>query len=402
MKLFARGIKGEIREWSINHIDESNNAIIRSGVLGGNLIKTIIEHKDIKSEIASRIAKKRKEGYVSLKDLGYDIIVDSTDGSYLTSLLQKVLPKYNTDANNNLKPMKCQKFKERVITYPAIVQAKLNGVRCVLRWEEYEEGEGMFKQTVERPVLRGKLGLEYHMPHITKSFVKEDFYLDDRELAFDGELYKHGMPLNVIKSSCPMYNSKGTLSNPSGIPEEVEYHIFDLSIPDIVQEDRLDMIIQKFKDIEEVQHRELPFIKRIGRYYIYSDEDALSYRNMFLDLGYEGCVIRETGTEYAFGFRPAFIRKYKKFLDGEFLIIDIIPKPSDATLPLFVLRNDLNSETFECNPIGDQDIQREYLVNKQDYIGKYATVRYMERSGIKHVPFHANVIDIRKTKTSDL
>jgi hypothetical protein len=93
------------------------------------------------------------------------------------------------------------------------------------------------------------------------------------------------------------------------------------------------------------------------------------------------------------------MRKFKTHMDSEFLIVDLIPKPSDSSLPLFILKNDLNDSTFECNPSGNWDYQRELLTNKESIIGKYATVRYRERSGVKNVPFHANVIDVRETNT---
>jgi len=40
-------------------------------------------------------------------------------------------------------------------------------------------------------------------------------------------------------------------------------------------------------------------------------------------------------------------------------------------------------------------ITTEYLRNKDKYVGKLATVKYYERSGVDCVPFHANVITIR-------
>jgi hypothetical protein len=42
------------------------------------------------------------------------------------------------------------------------------------------------------------------------------------------------------------------------------------------------------------------------------------------------------------------------------------------------------------------------LINKEILIGKYATVRYRERTGtIEQLPFHANVIDIRVDKNEE-
>ena len=387
MKLYARDIKGNVKEWSIALIENSNCAKISAGRLGGNLIETIIEHDKINNEIASRIAKKRKEGYVSLKDLGIIGYVDEI-------ILNAKLPKCNTDANNNLKPMKCQRFKEGVVKYPAYAQPKLNGLRAVLRWEQWIEGEGMFAENKEGAKLRTKEGLEYVMPHITDSLTKNWFETKNNgDIAYDGELYIHGRALNFIKASCPMTNSFGTISRPSGNPLEISFYCFDAAMSDLTQDTRLTVTLL----LDSLNH---PYIKRVNEVIVNSDEEVLKFRDKYISEGYEGTVVREMNEEYAFGFRPRFIRKFKTHIDSEFLIVDIIPKPSDETLPLFVLKNDINNENFECNPTGDWTDQRLYLANKEDFIGLYATVRYRERTGTdKKLPFHANVIDIRNKKT---
>lgn len=389
MKLYARDIKGNIKEYSINQIEDSESAVIRTGRLNGNLIETIIFHPtDIKREIASRIAKKRKEGYVSLKDFGAYI---SIHDEHIPNFLEQNLPQYNTDANNNLKPMKCQKFKEGVVKYPAFAQPKLNGLRCVLRWETWTEGEGLFAKEMSGAKLRTKEGLEYYMPHITNYLNKNQFYRDDLELVYDGELYCHKMPLNQIKASCPMINSRGTLSKPSGKPTDISFWIFDLAIPDLTQDIRLKL--QTESNIYGT------YIGYVHHTIIINDMQAMQARDKWINEGFEGAVIREMDAEYAFGFRPNFIRKFKTHLDSEFLIVDLIPKPSDSSLPLFILKNDINNETFECNPSGSWEYQRDLLRNSHELIGMYATVRYRERTGTeKKLPFHANVIAIRKTK----
>lgn len=397
MRLFARDIKGNIKEYNINQIEDTNSASIKTGRLNGNLIQTIITHPiDIKKEIASRIAKKRKEGYVSLKDLGGERFSDGLINFHnnvisIELFLEKHLPVYNTDDNNNLKPMKCQKFQEGKIKYPAFAQPKLNGLRCVLRWETWTEGEGMFTQEMYGAKLRTKEGLEYYMPHITNYLNKDQFYKDDLELVYDGELYCHKMPLNQIKASCPMVNSRGTLSKSSGNPVNISFWIFDLSIPDTTQDVRL--MLQKQANIYGT------YVGYVHNVVIHSDQEAMEVRDKWIKEGFEGAVIRETDAEYAFGFRPSFICKFKTHMDSEFLIVDVIPKPTDSSLPLFVLKNDINDEVFECNPSGNWEYQRDLMHNSHELIGMYATVRYRERTGTeKKLPFHANVVSIRKTK----
>ena len=48
-----------------------------------------------------------------------------------------------------------------------------------------------------------------------------------------------------------------------------------------------------------------------------SDDSALEYLDICLANGYEGAVTRQYEPEYAFGQRPMFMRKLKKFDDAE-------------------------------------------------------------------------------------
>ena len=86
--------------------------------------------------------------------------------------------------------------------------------------------------------------------------------------------------------------------------------------------------------------------------------------------------------------------KFKKVDDGKFIIVDITSEHKRSDLPLFVLRNDINDELFECSINKPQVVQRELLANKDKYVGKYALIEFRARSGIKQVPFHSKIIDI--------
>jgi hypothetical protein len=394
MILFGRTYGGKIKVWIIEQISRTQ-AVIKYGLYQADakLAETTISSTNILKEIASRIAKKYKEGFTALDDIseGYPY---STE---IAKIIDSRLPLTNLDDNYNTKPMKCQKFKENTMLYPVAGQPKLNGLRCVLRWEESSKGEGLFATKIERAVLRSKDGSEYYLPHITDSLTIDHFKHDDLMLVYDGELYIHGKGLSYIKSSCPMINDRGTISKPSGNPDFVSFNIFDLAISDIKQSARLKILLAKYNNHSVFSSN----ILHVPSVFIDNDQMAREYRDECLAAGYEGCVLRELDAEYAFGFRPPTIRKYKTHIDDEFLIIDIVSKPNDEHHVMFVLKNDINNETFECVPMGTSFEQLNYLTNKQVFIGRYATVRYRERSGVKNVPFHANVIDIRSTKNKD-
>lgn len=391
IELFSRNFSGDIIVWSIEANYDNNSAIVKHGRFGGKLISTVIYHNNINSECISRVNKKYKEGYKPW---------DKVDPNSI--------PIIKYDDNWNTKPMKCQPFKEHKFIYPAFAQPKLNGLRCTLRWENIIEGEGLFTTTNKRAVLRTKEGLEYVLPHITLGLTEEHFIYQDDILTFDGELYIHKKPLNYIKSSCPMTNSKGTISKASNSPLEVRFHIFDLAIPSILQKDRLEILQYLNSSTRHYNNTSIftDSILRVESIIINSDSDAINYRNNCISAGYEGCVLRSMFEEYAFGHRPSYIMKFKDHMDGEFLIIDIIPQETDSNKGQFVLQNDINNETFKSMPSGKEFgthlAQQDLLTYRDSYIGKYATVRYRERSGVKSVPFHQNVIGIRIKPSSDL
>ena len=121
---------------------------------------------------------------------------------------------------------------------------------------------------------------------------------------------------------------------------------------------------------------------------------AIFRRNQFIDLGFEGLILRNPSAEYQFGKRNQAMFKFKKVDDGKFIIVDITSEHKRSDLPLFVLRNDINDELFECSINKPQDVQREIFANKENYIGKYMLVEFRARSGVNQVPFHARGINI--------
>ena len=120
----------------------------------------------------------------------------------------------------------------------------------------------------------------------------------------------------------------------------------------------------------------------------------LYFRDKFITVGFEGLILRNPSAEYQFGKRNQAMFKFKKVDDGKFTIVDITSEHKRSDLPLFVCRNDINDELFECSINKPQDEQREILVHKEKYIGKLMLVEFRNRSGIKQCPFHARGINI--------
>lgn len=392
-KFIARSLN-TIKIWNV--ISVTNGYQVEYGNINFSKLSTVNRLYTLK-EMESLIRKKLKQGYVEItnfENVNYDSILGMA----------------NTDLDNHPKPMKAQPFKLGKFDYSeyAFGQPKINGVRCFIIWGTVHEGEGMFAKTTEQAIILSKEGNRYVLPHIEKLFNKLMFQSVD---AYDGELYIPGYTLNQIKASIPMINHKGTLSKPSGKPELVQFWMFDIADDNKSQVNRLALINYMsdgyFNNIAITQnsvndHLNLKSnIVIVQSKVIYNDSEALAFANNAIAAGFEGAIIRNIDATYNFGQRPRTMMKIKlnsqgmAVQDAEFEVIDVIPKPNEPETGLFICKNDINDETFKCNPEGTFKQRAEYLINKHKYIGKLATVKFGERSGIKRVPFHANVITIR-------
>lgn len=396
--LYARNSSGQINSWEIYVAPKlSGTPIINieEGLLDGKrttTIRTVNSGKNIGkmnattpyeqacSDAESRWTKKKKQGYKSLEDLHIDSVDD----------LETALPFFRTDANNISKPQKAQpyyktktvdgkliKTNEPRISFPCYGQPKLNGFRVMARWETVKEGEGMFATEVEKVVFRSKEGLRYDiLEHIEAEFTKDMFFIDDKELAFDGEMYIHGEILSEISSAVRKRNIKTPL---------LKFWIFDIAIESMKQSDRF-LRLSAFKN-------EFANIRILDHYDISNNEMAQKMTDSWIKQGYEGGIFRDKKALYAFGKRPQTMTKLKRSEDKEFKIVDVVGGDNSPDLGVFVCLAE-NGKTFKCTPEGTQEQKREYLSNKSKYIGKPLTVRFFERT-IEEIPFHAVGVVLR-------
>lgn len=127
-------------------------------------------------ELNSVYERHKKQGYKSLSDLGISPLDYLTNADDLFAEIDKRLPKYNTDANNCVKPMKAQKFTVGKFEYPCIAQPKINGVRAVVMLEEFTPTdlfslEGFVRDDKHyHTVIKTKEGLTYRIWHIEQLF----------------------------------------------------------------------------------------------------------------------------------------------------------------------------------------------------------------------------------------
>lgn len=405
--LYKRNAKGDIIRWQINELSDGTLSICY-GLYGHKPHSEFIEPTKKKvSEYKSRIAAKRKEGYKSLEDLwdnapseeklarkgyGSDFDIDSVN---LYNYLQTYLPKYNTTSEGFTLPMLAKTLEDNKpfekFGY-MLGQWKINGLRCLIGAEKVYND--MFKQVeltyTSREGTKWNLGWmdDILLPSISRDLL--DLMIEEG-VCLDGELYLPGYSVNDINSF---------VKNPS-LPQhyKLQYWCYDIACENMSALERNSYRLSNIKhSLKTLNSKEehlnikshlivLPTYENCN-----SISVAISLRNDFIDWGFEGLILRNPNAEYAFGKRNSSMFKYKKKEDGLFEIVNI--KEDKRGLPIYVLKNDINSEYFECTINLPQDAQRNQLAIKKLLIGKKGLVEFRERSGVKQVPFHAKLIKI--------
>lgn len=370
-----------------------NNIVVEYGIIRGIIRNEVyaVTQKDANKELQSRYNDKRKQGYVALDDIkddnGRPPVEDGTDALY--SFLSAYLPSYRTNENNgNILPMLAKSYTGKIWSkIPNMIgQWKINGLRCFISAYRTDD---IFRSV--RLKFQSREGLIWH----TLTYL-EDYLIDAIPPGFmlsmlndnwilDGEVYLPGHTVNEINHFVKDPNCKEN--------KLLQFWCYDIAIQDMLQERRSDIRthslgnVAHFNNIDEHLNNTKQLVI-LPDYNVYSDNNAVIFRDNFIRLGFEGLILRNPNVDYQYGRRRVgYMEKFKSKTDGKFLIVDI-QSEQKRNLPIITCRNDINEETFETRFSYPHAKQEEILRNKKDYIGKYVFITFGERSGITKVPFH--------------
>ncbi len=370
-----------------------NNIVVEYGIIRGSIRNEVyaVTQKDANKELQSRYNDKRKQGYVALDDIkddnGRPPVEDGTDALY--SFLSAYLPSYRTNENNgNILPMLAKSYTGKIWSkIPNMIgQWKINGLRCFISAYRTDD---IFRSV--RLKFQSREGLIWH----TLTYL-EDYLIDAIPPGFmlsmlndnwilDGEVYLPGHTVNEINHFVKDPNCKEN--------KLLQFWCYDIAIQDMLQERRSYIrthnlgSVTRFGDINEHLNNTKQLVI-LPDYDVYSDNNAVVFRDNFIRLGFEGLILRNPNVDYQYGRRRVgYMEKFKSKTDGKFLIVDI-QSEQKRNLPIITCRNDINDETFETRFSYPHAKQEEILRNKKDYIGKYVFINFGERSGIAQVPFH--------------
>lgn len=354
-----------------------------------------VTQKDADKELISRYNEKRKQGYIAIEDVKDNAQLPPVEDEQARyAYLAAYLPSYRNNENNgNILPMLAKTYTGNVWkkTSCMLGQWKINGLRCFIT---AYKGDTIFNPVRLR--FQSREGIVWNTLTALEDYLFDSLSADiiqnmlDDNWALDGEIYLPGYSVNEINHF---------VKDPNDIHNKLlQFWCYDIAIPEMVQHkrDRIRLDIKPFTvfDSKDKHLNNKKQLVILPTYHICNDTDAYAWRDKFIDLGFEGLILRNPDVDYQYGRRRVgYMEKFKTKTDGKFEIVDIQPERK-RNLPIITCRNDINDSTFETRFSMPHDKQEYILNHKEDYIGKFVFISYGERSGVEKVPFHIKEVSL--------
>lgn len=397
-RLYRRNNNGMPTVWWASFNSDTNSIAVFYGLVRGNIRKEVytITQKDGNKELESRYNEKIKQGYQYLNeicDMQDRPPVEDENSLELFNFLNTYLPKDLSNGNSNLLlPMLAKTYSGNVWKKVSCMygQYKINGLRCIIT--AYTQND-MFKpirlrfQSREGIIWNTLENLSDYLLSIIPANIIRDMI--DGYVALDGEIYLPGYTINQINH---FVKDANCVEN-----KLLQFWCYDIMMEgDQAHRNMYRYHIKKptsFNSIKEHYNNKERLIILHNKY-ITNDNEAIDARNHFINLGFEGLILRNAKTNYQYGRRRAnYMEKFKDAAEGDFIILDIY-KEKKRDLPILLCKNDINNEKFETRLSVSHIVQRIVLSESQSYIGRTVHIEYGERSGVARVPFHIKTVVI--------
>ena len=262
-----------------------------------------------------------------------------------------------------IKAMLAHKYNSDKADYPAYIQPKLDGVRCLFTKDGAFSRAGNQFMNVEH--------IEYDLKPVFNRYPN---------LILDGELYNHGLKDDFNKIISLVKKKKPTKDDRIEAAQQVQYHMYDVaSFPHATYQWRWNFInTLTYSSMVRTSNCLVITTSKVALDF----DEAVSLHQKNLKLGYEGSIYR-TLYGYYKGTRSWDLMKFKDFHDAEATIInyEIGKGKREGTLGKFIMEDE-DGNVFGCPPGKGYNYEdmANLLTNIHDYIGKVATFTYFQRT----------------------
>lgn len=251
-----------------------------------------------------------------------------------------------------------QKKRDELFKDKVYIQPKLDGIRCIVT------KDGMFSRHGKEIISA---------PHIRRSL--EPVFKKYPDLILDGELYNHDLSEDFNQIISLARKTKPTREDLEASAQKIQYWIYDLpSSPEGFWKRNWDLtdIWVEFEDIFDI------YCVSVETHLCCSDKEVLNRLENYVGQGYEGAIVR-LDKPYE-NKRTNSLLKVKKFEDEEFTILDIEEGRGNLAGKAGRVIVDVDGKRVSAGLKFSHDDAAEIWRNREQYIGKKATIKYFSRT----------------------
>lgn len=349
--------------WGTDSPQQTSDLISEGKNIGKKNETTAIEQAYLEAQ--SKWEKQKKKGYVESLEAAKSGEVDRVIEGGIVPMLAHSYSKHASK-----------------IKYPAYVQPKLDGIRCIAIMSD---GKCTLWSRTRKPITG--------VPHIAREL---ESAFPGRSLVFDGELYVHSY--KTLSKHQTMEIEEGTVDiHPNQVAfekivslvrqevpgeghEVVEYHVYDLP-------NYGGGFYRRAEALEEMaKNPGLDKVKIVQTDLIYSDDQLMEKCQGHMEQGYEGTMVRNYDGFYE-NKRSYGLQKIKEFEDSEFEIVGVEEGRGklQGHVGAFVCKTK-DGKQFSVKMSGSTERLREYFLDHSLWEGQLLTVKYQGLTNAESVP----------------
>ena len=342
MILYKKDSKGKLRVLEI--FAEGDQVVQRSGLFDGKRSETrsscigknigrsneTSPEEQALSEAEAKIKKKLEKEYFTTKE--------EAEGS------EVLLPMLAKDYKKEFHKIDWSK--------DVFMQPKFDGMRCLAILDPDGSVQLLSREGKNIQEQYGSMG------HIIKNL--KECTASQKRVVLDGELYAHGLSFQENMKLIKKYRGDAT--------HEIKFNVYDMVRP----ENFTIRLLKISVIVENLEH-----VKISNTVWSVTKDMIKSYHEKFLAEGYEGSIIRHGDDGYKVKGRSSSLLKYKDFIDEAFEIIDVVPSEKSPEQGIFECKTK-EGQIFRCGMKFSHEEREDILLNKTNYIGKMAEIRFFE------------------------
>lgn len=380
--LYGNAKTGKTKKWIISVKQLSNGTVeinTQNGYIDGKLAES------------TRIIESGKNIGKSNETTAFQQACNEAERKYQDKIEKEGYATTLESVETPVYPMLANKFdftskKKNDIIFPCFVQPKLDGLRCM---SQISNGE---------VIMKSRVGKEFKkMIHLTSQLQR--FFKIAEEIGYphiyvDGELYSDELPFEEISGFIRVEKK----SNPEN-EKKIQYHIYDLYINNSMNYEQRKEIIDVIFSKGKFTH-----LKKVETVICSSKNEIKTLHSHFVEIGFEGIMLRNKLGPYLLKNRSNDLQKYKEFEDSEFEIVGYKEANGEDRGTIIweclYTKPDGSKEIFAIRPRGSRETRREWFEQAEEnfdnlFKGKLLTVRYQEL-GPEGCPRFPVGIDVRQ------